>query len=430
MSTEDDDFYFCDTWPTMPDGQEFDGSNLLHLARKGISPFKDNWDVNELLREIEAHMHTTVVDIPHVSWGANNMGIHMKLSDDRDIIVRLGRGDVNMPKYEGRRSDAVISELNFESATYTLLNGHPEIPVSTLLHYRPAVKQEAGSEYDMGKSVQGRQLMVFDYLLGRSNVWDDLLPRGQDDLVSQAARIRASLFNYNPPKDFNATFLLSRIFDFMPSELPCPVEPTRDFWLTVFRCKIEATIRNEGDMIGWESDNATVGPKALKAKQSLLRFLPHMLPSEENEEYLYRMILEHGDFGIHNMSITTEADMLHVHIKSLYDWETGCIWPAMLADPEMALSVDLTADEDGKPVITRVYEDITPEERDEFMKHATNYIEVLYQHAPDWERAVRAAKDVRYFWFQLKRWRGDDPEEFFGGLGDWAERRMVEKGIW
>lgn len=236
----------------------------------------------------------------------------------------------------------------------------------------------------------------------------------------------------------------------MPSELPCPVEPTRDFWLTVFRCKIEATIKNEGDMIGWESDHNTVGPEALKAKQSLLRFLPHMLPSEENEEYLYRMVLEHGDFGIHNMSITTEADKNNVHIKSLYDWETGCIWPAMLADHEMALPVDLDVDENGKPTITRVSENETAENRNEYMNHAKNYIEVcysppsssppylyvdtnalkvLYRHAPDFERVTKAGKDARYLWFQLKRWRGDDPEEFFGQLGAWAERRMVEKGF-
>ncbi|KAH6968941.1 hypothetical protein DER45DRAFT_589472 [Fusarium avenaceum] len=428
MATDDDE-YICDCWPKMPNGKDFDGSDLLNLVRKGSSPFKDNWNVNELLQEIEAHMHAKVVDIPHVSSGSNNMGLHMKLSNQREILVRLGRADVNVPNYDGFPFDTIVRELNFESATYTLLSGHPEIPVSTLLYMRPPVKHESGVDYDVGRSVQGRRLMVFDFSHGRSNVWWQLLPGGKDDLVSQAARLRASLFNYDPPKDFVATFLLQRIFAFMPSELPCPVEPTRDFWLTVFRCKIEATIKNEGDMIGWEYDHNTVGPEALKAKQSILRFLPHMLPSEENEKDLYRMVLEHGDFGIHNMSITTEADKNHVHIKSLYDWETGCIWPAMLSDPEMALPVDLNIDENGKPAITRVSEDETAENRNEYMNHAKNYIEVLYQHAPDFERVTKAGKDARYLWFQLKRWRGDDPEEFFGELGAWAERRMAEKGV-
>jgi hypothetical protein len=166
----------------------------------------------------------------------------------------------------------------------------------------------------------------------------------------------------------------------MPAKLPVQVELTREFWLAVFRSKLEATIKNEGDMIGWEDDNNTVGEEAMKAKQSLLRFLPHMLPSEEDDQYLYRMVLEHGDFGIHNMSITAEADMNHVHITSIYDWETGCIWPALLADPEMALAVDLIADDNAKPAIKRVWEEAAPEDLNDFTNHAKNYIEVRFYH--------------------------------------------------
>jgi hypothetical protein len=103
----------------------------------------------------------------------------MKLSNQREILVRLGRGDVNMPKYDGFPFDRMIRELEFERATYNLLAGHPEISVSTLLHLRPPVKQDIGAEYDMWKSVQGRRLMIFDYLSGRKNVWHELLPGGK-----------------------------------------------------------------------------------------------------------------------------------------------------------------------------------------------------------------------------------------------------------
>jgi hypothetical protein len=103
----------------------------------------------------------------------------MKLSDQREILVRLGRADINMPKYVGFPFDRMIRELDFERATYTLLAGHPETSVSTLLHLRPPVKQDIGAEYGMGKSVQGRRLMVFDYLSGKSNVWNELLPGGK-----------------------------------------------------------------------------------------------------------------------------------------------------------------------------------------------------------------------------------------------------------
>jgi aminoglycoside phosphotransferase (APT) family kinase protein len=161
----------------------------------------------------------------------------------------------------------------------------------------------------------------------------------------------------------------------MPSELPTPFSPTRDFWTAVFQSKIEATIGEEGQMIGWEEDNNTVGPKAAKAKQSLLRFIPHMLPSGPGNGWLYRPVLEHGDFGIHNMSIAVDARGKPL-ITSLYDWETGCIVPALLADPEMAVAVDLTADENGQSRITRVGSDETAEYRDEYIKYTDFYLTV------------------------------------------------------
>lgn len=86
------------------------------------------------------------------------------------------------------------------------------------------------------------------------------------------------------------------------------VTPTRKFWIHVMESKIHATIRNEGDMIGWESDNETVGPVALAAKRSLLRAIPQIMPPENADQSLYRLVLEHGDFGIHNTLITTDAN--------------------------------------------------------------------------------------------------------------------------
>jgi hypothetical protein len=231
----------------------------------------------------------------------------------------------------------------------------------------------------------------------------------------------------------------------MPSELPLPLSPTREFWTAVFQSKIEATIGEEGQMIGWEEDNNTVGPKAAKAKQSLLRFIPHMLPSGPGDGWLYRPVLEHGDFGIHNMSIAVDAGGKPL-ITSLYDWETGCIVPALLADPEMAVAVDLTADENGQPRITRVGSDETAEYRDEYIKYADFYLTVrvglsktnieppislmmkqeLFKGAPEFRRAICAGRDARYFWSALRKWRGDDPEEFFGSLGEGADQRMLE----
>jgi hypothetical protein len=49
-----------------------------------------------------------------------------------------------------------------------------------------------------------------------------------------------------------------------------------------------------------------------------------------------------------------------------------------------------------------------------------------FQQAPKFERAIKAGKDVRYLWFALRAWRGEDPEGYFGKLGEWAERRLKD----
>ena len=127
-------------------------------------------------------------------------------------------------------------------------------------------------------------------------------------------------------------------------------------------------------MIGWEDDNNTVGPIAAKAKQSLLRLIPHIMPTGD-EASLYRLVLEHGDFGIHNSSITMDSNGQPL-VTSLYDWETGCIAPAILSDPLMAVWVDLVTDENGAPSITRVPEKATPDDHTEYMTWTRQYFMV------------------------------------------------------
>jgi hypothetical protein len=155
-------------------------------------------------------------------------------------------------------------------------------------------------------------------------------------LLDQLADIRAALFNFAVPDELAQNFLHDRVFDFKPTKLTVPVAPTREFWMHVLATKIEETIRNPGDMIGWEDDEETVGPVASPAKQSLLGALPSILPPEVAGVRLYLHVLEHGDYGIHNTSISTLPDGSPL-VTSLFDWETACIAPALLADPLVAV---------------------------------------------------------------------------------------------
>ncbi len=172
------------------------------------------------------------------------------------------------------------------------------------------------------------------------------------------------------------------------------VAPTRDFCISLFSFKIEATIRNIGDMIGWEDDGNTVGPVAFAAKRCLLRFIPYMLPYKD-EAVLYRFVLEHSDFGVQNMPIATNANG-QPRATSLYDWETGCVVPALLSAPPMVVTVDLISDEDAQPAITRVKDDVTTEQRTEYMKWSAHYFDRLFHLAPSYELAIRAGKNARH----------------------------------
>lgn len=196
--------------------------------------------------------------------------------------------------------------------------------------------------------------------------------------------MRAALFSYDLPLEIAGRYLHDRLFEFKPESLSVPVTPTRDFWIHVLESKIKATIRNLGDMIGWESDEEIVGPIAFAAKQSLLRAIPYLMPPENSDGSLYRLVLEHGDFGIHNTSIAKDVNDQPL-LTSLYDWETACIAPALLSDPLVVVSpVDLTMDEDGRPSVTRLPENPTSEELETYATWARYYIEVIARSGYPW----------------------------------------------
>ncbi|WEW58894.1 hypothetical protein PRK78_004362 [Emydomyces testavorans] len=426
--------YERDEWPKMPDGNDYDGKDLLTLVRSGNSPFRGLWDVNVLIREVEERLSAHVMDIPGITKGSNSyteaggaQGVHLKLSNQQDVVARLARDDANMPDFDGCPVERQALEGEFEVAVYNLLRSEPNILVSRLLYYRVPV-QHVGPRLDLPQDIAGRHLFLFERAEGHNNVWGDLNSEQRAYLLSRAAHIRASLFNFDLPLDFAAVWLRKRLFYPQPEELPIAVAPTREFCVALFTSKIEATIGNIGDMIGWEGDNLTVGPMAAAAKQSLLRLIPHIIPADSNQASLYRLVLEHGDFGIHNMSITIDANSQPL-VTSLYDWEVGRIVPAILSDPLMAVWVDLVTDENAAPSYIRVPDDATSDDHVEYKTWTRQYFEVLFDKAPEYERVIREGKDARHIWFTLRDWREEDPEEYFGNLGAWAERRMKELGV-
>lgn len=138
----------------------------------------------------------------------------------------------------------------------------------------------------------------------------------------------------------------------------------------------------------------TVDPNVIAAKQSLLRFIPHMLP-EEDDENLYRFVLQHDDYGIHNMSIFVDEKGA-IDITSVYDWETGCIVPLILSEIDFLIfGRYLTVDEDGEPA-WRLWDpeiEVEPHWPARFQEHARRYVMVCTLHHP-WSFCATSAPDL------------------------------------
>ncbi|KAG6810771.1 hypothetical protein H0H92_010399 [Tricholoma furcatifolium] len=340
------------------------------------------------------------------------------MSNGRDIVARLGRDDVNMPAFRGFPIRYQIVEAEFEAAVYTKLRSDPHIRSSHLIYYRaPSQYYDYMDRTSLPREITGRRLFVFERPAAKQKSWVNLNLEDRMCAILQAARIRAALFNFDLGPEVPTKFLLDRLFPPRPTRFPVPVAPTREFCISLLESKIHATIGEIGDLIGWETYNAVfrVGPVTVAAKQTLLRLVPHILPCGDDEDSLYRFVLDHGDFGDHNM-FTTEDENGQPIVESLFDWELGYITPAILSDPQMSVGVWLVVDENAKPSIRHV--------------EASSAI-VLFAEAPEYKRAIRAGKDARFLWYALRDWNAqkDDPEIYFGDLGAWAERKLEKLNV-
>ena len=127
-------------------------------------------------------------------------------------------------------------------------------------------------------------------------------------------------------------------------------------------------------MIGWPDDHQVVGPRAFQAKAQLLQLLPKILPTSGDEHSIYRLVLDHGDFGIHNMAIA--GSKASPEVKAVFDWETASIVPALLSDPLMAVVVDLIVDNGAHAAVTRLPQSVTNDKMLEYKGWAEDYVKV------------------------------------------------------
>ncbi|KAH6681857.1 hypothetical protein B0J14DRAFT_623643 [Halenospora varia] len=369
----------------MHGGTKYNRKNLLALVRKGESLFKGLWDVYVLIEKIKERLHADVKDIVK--------GVHFLLSNGINLVARLNVED---------------------SAVHELLAGDEDILASNLLYHRLPVEY-GDPRIEPPRDLAGRGLFVFEKVEGATGTWHYLSCR----LLEHAARIGALLFRLELNYDFVNTWLSPRFDPYDPVESPLPITSSRKFCIAFLRSKANVTILNNGDGTGRACNKHTYGAISVAAKKSLLRLIPHILTSDtcdhgNRNPYhpLYRFVLEHGNFGVHNMTIKVDpADGL---------------LPAILSDPLMCINVDFVADGDAKQSYIHATDSAMEEDHKEYKMLVQHYFEALYREEPDFKNAIEAGKDARHIWQALRDWHDQDPEEYFGKLGTWAEEKLEE----
>ncbi|KAG9257194.1 uncharacterized protein F5Z01DRAFT_696657 [Emericellopsis atlantica] len=406
-----------DPWPTLVDGQHWDGTGLLTRVHQQQSPFGSHFNVKALIHEIEQALGATIEDVPLVTHGANHFGFCVRLHDQRIIVARVSRGDLNKTGFDAHAMVEQMMHDRFELDAYDALSvlGYPFD--CRPLHHRDPIR--AGS--DFYQTNQGRRLFLFQ---------------------------KAGGFTYDYPR-WRILNTRQKVWERSLGEpiedCPISVQPSREFCIALLTAKIEATLGHRGRDIDLDKGFHAHKPELEAAREALLRLVPRVLPRSTtrlSEEKLYRFVLDHGDFGVHNMTIDKD-DTGQPYVTSVYDWEGGSVVPAILSEPKMVTTVDLVIDGRGKPSISRWGDGDTPDKMAQYRRWTKHYykvctvleslfkanflLKVLFAEAPDYKRIIHAGLDARRIWFGLR----DDqaashPDAHFAQLGDWARKRNRE----
>ncbi|PNY29795.1 Uncharacterized protein TCAP_00295, partial [Tolypocladium capitatum] len=454
-SCVEDEQRILDEWPKMPDGTDWDGSSLLVLFDHGESPFQGAWDVQSLICEIEQSLNSRVVDIPTVSSGANHYGLHVKLANRPDIVARLSRGDVNTPGFRGSTLEKKqLWHGHFELATYDALQPLAGAFSRRPLYHRDPVQPGGGYVLTQPQGITGRRLFLFekaegeryDYVRWRALSseqkvrWKDgthyslaysvelLTEVPQSCLLVRSARAAATLFKFPLPADYVSAWLVDRIFGSELDLCLLTMQPTREFCMALLAARIECTFRRCHCRFASRLDYSSASALLSAARDSLLRLVPRVLPRMRkglDEATLYHFVLDHGDFGIHNMTVAKDAQD-NPYISSVYDWEAGAIVPALFSEPKMVVTADLVVDEDGEPSVSRWGDGDGMQKMAEYVAWSREYYKALFAEVPEYRLAIKAGRDARHIWFALRDCENEDEAKHLAQLGAWADAKLAE----
>lgn len=259
-------------------------------------------------------------------------------------------------------------------------------------------------------------------------------------MLVQSALVAATLFQYRLPAEYASTWLPVRISEHQQNYVvQREVAPTRDFCRDLLHARIELALSRLALRL------PQLAPRAAILRQDLDWLVPRVLPHAGNglsETALYRFVLDHGDFGIHNMTIATD-EQGKPYITSVYDWEAATIVPALLSEPKMVVTADLVVNDEGEPSISRWGDGDSMSRMGEYLEWSNEYYQVrasaldwgrrgsntgqaLFRQAPEYRGVILASGHARRIWFAMRELEVDDPRQRLSWLSGWARSKVGE----
>lgn len=121
------------------------------------NPFGSDLNVKALFYEIEKALGATIEDVPVVTYGANHFGFSVRLHDQRNIVARVSRSDLNKTRDDAHVMDTHIMPGRFEIDMYDALSVLGYHFDCRPLHHRNAIR--SGGDFHQPKL--GRRLFLF-----------------------------------------------------------------------------------------------------------------------------------------------------------------------------------------------------------------------------------------------------------------------------
>lgn len=194
----------------------------------------------------------------------------------------------------------------------------------------------------------------------------------QNSVVARSASVRLALLNQPLAPEFMTKWLLWGTFqpvELAPKELP-PITPDSEL--------LHRVVPGQNRSHNRKRSSASVTRLAKWATHSsqrnrpLLRVIPYILPKVDGES-LYRLVLQHDDLRLHNMSIFVNGSG-QATVTSIYDWQTANI----VSDFDFSTAgCDLRVDDAGRPwVHTRSPSEAGAERLAKNQQHSEDFLKV------------------------------------------------------